>query len=878
MQYMGLNEVRDKFLTFFESKEHLRLESASLVPIKDKSLLLINSGMAPLKPYFTGAVTPPSKRVATCQKCIRTPDIDRVGKTARHGTFFEMLGNFSFGDYFKSEATSWAWEFCTEVMELPKERLWVSIYLDDDEAFDIWTKEVGVPAEKIVRLGKADNFWEHGAGPCGPCSEIYYDRGEESGCGSDSCAVGCDCDRYVEFWNLVFTQFDGDGKGNYERLASPNIDTGMGLERLAAIMQGAANLFEVDTVMNITNKVTELLGVKYGESAEKDISLRVITDHIRSTTMMVSDGIIASNEGRGYILRRLLRRAARHGKLLGCNEPFLYKVCDTVIDVSGEAYPNLLEKRDFIKRIIKIEEESFIKTIEDGLVILQDIIKRDANKKIISGEDAFKLYDTYGFPIDLTKEIAEEASMEIDMDGFDALMQEQRKRARDARAKAGDQGWTDTVLAKLPKGIESEFVGYEKMEAVGEVLAIIKGDDVADSIQEGESGIIITDITPFYPEGGGQIADVGMIKTKNFEASVNAVTRTGDNKILHNIVCESGIVEVGESVELVVMGKRRVSVERNHTATHILYKVLRDTLGEHVSQAGSLVTEERLRFDFTHFEALTDSEINSIEDAVNEIVLSSIEITKNNMSLKAAQDLGAVANFDEKYGDEVRVVSIAGVTDDLCGGCHLNNTSQIGLFKIVSEGGIAAGVRRIEAVTGKAVLDLLKAREDLINMAANELKTKPTDLVTRAKSFSEEHTQMLMNFTKLKSKMASAAVKDIMTSKKEVNGIAVLTAILPDMDMEELKIAADKVKENIETVCAVFASIKDDKINFFGIASKSAVDKGAHIGNVIKEVANIAGGKGGGKAESAQAGGKFKEKTDDALAIVDDMIIKQTNK
>ena len=760
MQWMGLNEIREKYLSFFESKEHLRMPSASLVPQGDKSLLLINSGMAPLKPYFTGKETPPRRRVTTCQKCIRTPDIERVGKTARHGTFFEMLGNFSFGDYFKREATAWAWEFCTKVMELPPERLYISIYENDDEAFDIWTKEVGVSPDHMVRLGKEDNFWEIGSGPCGPCSELYFDRGPEWGCGKPDCAVGCDCDRYIEFWNLVFTQFDGDGNGNYTPLEHPNIDTGMGLERMACIMQNVANLFEVDTVMAITEKVSEIVGATYRENEKSDISLRVITDHIRSTTMMVSDGVMPSNEGRGYVLRRLLRRAARHGKLLGYDGPFLYQVVDTVVECSGEAYPNLVEKRDFIKKVIRLEEERFIETIDAGLEILTGLMEQYRENGVLPGDEAFRLYDTFGFPIDLTREILEEQGMKADEQRFEQLMEQQRQRAREARAAAVDAGW------------------------------------------------------------------------------------------------DEGVLDLGDTVRLAIDTGRRMDTTRNHTATHLLNMALRRVLGDHVTQAGSLVEPARIRFDFTHFEALTPEQLAEVERLVNDAILSGPVTHISNMPLMQAKQLGAIADFGEKYGEVVRVVEIPGLTTDLCGGCHLKNTAEAGLFKILSESGISAGVRRIEAVTGHGLLHLLDSREQTIAQAAAILKAKPGELVGRARSVMNEQRAAHQTIEELRSQVAGAALEDIVSAGKTVEGVLVLSAWLKGQGIEEMRSLGDRLKSEYDPVFLLLAGDRDGKLTFFATATKGAVQRGVHCGDVVREVAAMTGGRGGGKPDTAQAGGK----------------------
>ena len=869
MKWMGLNEIREQYLSFFERKEHLRMASAPLVPQGDKSLLLINSGMAPLKPYFTGQVVPPSRRVTTCQKCIRTPDIERVGKTARHGTFFEMLGNFSFGDYFKREATAWAWEFCTEVMELPVERLYISIYLEDDEAYDIWTKEVGVAPDHMVRLGKEDNFWEIGTGPCGPCSEIYFDRGPEWGCGKDDCAVGCDCDRFIEFWNLVFTQFDSDGAGNYALLDRPNIDTGMGLERMACIMQDVANLFEVDTMVAITNMASELIGVKYGEGERSDTSLRVITDHIRSTTMMVSDGVTPSNEGRGYVMRRLLRRAARHGKMLGCSKPFLFELVDTVVDNYGQAYPNLAEKRDFIKKVIRLEEERFIETIDAGLDILNNLIKEHRDEGALPGDELFRLYDTFGFPLDLTREILEEQGIPMDEGRFHELMEEQRKRARDARASMADIGWSEDVLDQLSKDITTEFGGYDLDHVEAKVLALVANSAVVQTLHEGDEGcIVITDRTVFYPEGGGQIGDTGSITAGDFSAEVLDTHRTPDGKILHFVRVERGSLPVGAKAELRIDKERRMSITRNHTATHLLNMALRQVLGDHITQAGSLVEPNRTRFDFTHFEAVTPEQLREVEQRVNAAILAGIETEISQMSMELASEKGAIADFGEKYGDIVRVVEIPGCTVDLCGGCHLKNTAEAGLFKIISEGGISAGVRRIEAVTGTGLLRLLELKDDLIATAAAALRAKPAELLGRARSFVKEHRELQHSLDQMRIRLVNLMLREVLAGAEEVEGVTVVVANLPELSVDELRTMGDRLKEQGENVVAVLVSGEEGKLNLFATATKAAVAKGAHAGNLVKELADLTDGRGGGKPDSAQGGGKSRAKLEGALVKV----------
>ena len=867
MEWTGLNEIREKYLSFFESKEHLRLPSFSLIPQGDKSLLLINAGMAPMKKYFTGEVTPPSKRVTTCQKCIRTPDIERVGKTSRHGTFFEMLGNFSFGDYFKHEATKWAWEFCTEVMEMPVENLWVSIYHEDDEAFDIWTKEVGVSADRIVRLGKEDNFWEHGAGPCGPCSEIYYDRGVENGCGSPDCKVGCDCDRFVEFWNLVFTQFENDGNGNYTKLKNPNIDTGMGLERLACISQGVANLFEVDTIQNIMKHIMEIAGVKYHENEKSDVSLRVITDHIRSTTMMISDGVMPSNEGRGYVLRRLLRRAARHGRLLGIERPFLSEVCETVIKESGAAYPQLTEKKDYILKIITIEEENFNKTIDSGLRLLEDMIS-GTDGKVLSGDDAFKLSDTFGFPLDLTREILEEKGMTVDEDRFNALIKIQKDTARSARKDAGADAWKNSSASL--KGIEETvFTGYEGIAGKGTVLAILTKDgETADTIGEGEEAVLILDSTSFYAESGGQCGDKGIIKNKNFTFKVTDTTKNNNSIFLHTGIVEAGIISKGDEAETLVCECSREATKRNHTAAHLLQAALRSILGSHVEQAGQLVNDSVMRFDFTHFSALTTEEITKIENEVNRVILSALPVESSEKTLAEAKAMGAMALFGEKYGDTVRVVNAGGFSLELCGGTHAENTGKIGLFKIVSESSVASGVRRIEAVTGLNALSFVnEINANLIKTAAI-LKCSAAAVSEKAASLSSELKTKEKLIEKLNSELASAKASELFTVAGEISGIKVLTADLGEADANALRTMLDSAKTDDAVIVVAGKNTEKGTCSFACACGKSAIANGAHAGNIVRETAKIAGGAGGGKPDSAMAGGKDITKISDALGAV----------
>ncbi len=872
MEKLGLNEIREKFLSFFESKGHLRLPSFPLVPQNDASLLLINAGMAPLKPYFTGKETPPRKRVTTCQKCIRTPDIERVGKTSRHGTFFEMLGNFSFGDYFKKEVTAWAWEFITEVLEIPTDRLWVSVYEDDSEAVELWTKNVGVDPGRIVYLGKEDNFWEIGTGPCGPCSEIYFDRGEEYGCGSPDCAVGCDCDRYVEFWNLVFTQFDKDENGNYNRLAHPNIDTGMGLERMACIMQGVTSLFEVDTIRRVLDHAAEMAGVKYGADEKTDISLRVITDHIRSTVFLVSDGVLPDNEGRGYVLRRLLRRAARHGRLLGIHEPFLYKLARTVARESASAYPELEEKFDYIEKVIQTEEERFSKTIDQGLVILNDYIfalKADG-KNVLSGEQAFMLYDTFGFPIDLTREITEEAGVEIDETGFETLMNEQKEKARRARGDMEDAGWDEDVFMALKD--ETVFVGYESDESEGKLTAIAEGGELKDEAACGAHVTVVLDKTPFYAESGGQVGDTGVIEGADFRIRVND-TKKQNGKFLHIGTVESGTARCGESVEAKIDSERRLAIRRNHSAAHLLQAALKKVLGNHVAQAGSYVSEDRVRFDFSHFTAMTAEELAQVEKIVNEEILRATPVETRVMSIDEAKKLGATALFGEKYGETVRVVKMGDFSMEFCGGCHAENTGNIGLLKIVSESGVAAGVRRIEGVTGFGVLDLLDDTEKTVRHIAESVKSNPAEAEKKVESLCEENKSLRRELESLRSKMANSSVGSIADNAEEIGGIKVVTARLDDgLDMNALRTAGDNLKNKLECAVIVLASAAEGKVNLIAMATPSAVKLGAHAGNIIREAAKITGGGGGGKPDSAQAGGKDASKLDEAFAAVKNLL------
>lgn len=873
MQWMGLNEIREKYLSFFESKGHLRMPSFSLVPQGDKSLLLINAGMAPLKKYFTGELTPPRKRVTTCQKCIRTPDIERVGITARHGTYFEMLGNFSFGDYFKHDATRWAWEFCTQVMEMPADKLYVSVYFEDDEAYDIWTKEIGVAPDHMVRLGKEDNFWEHGAGPCGPCSEIYFDRGEKYGCGSPDCKVGCDCDRFVEFWNLVFTQFDNDGNGNYSKLKSCNIDTGMGLERLACIMQGVDNLFEVDTVQNIMKHVIELSGVKYHENEKDDVSLRVITDHIRSTTFMIGDGVMPSNEGRGYVLRRLLRRAARHGRLLGIDGMFLYKVCETVIKENADAYPNLVEKHDLIVKVIKAEEESFNKTIDTGLNLLENIIA-NADSKVISGADAFKLQDTFGFPIDLTKELLAERGMTVDIDEYDRLYAESRAAARAARKDAGAEAWKGggASLKDIPA---TEFLGYTDYSCEATVKAIIVDGERADFVSADSNAVLVLDRTVFYGESGGQAGDCGVISAGGARFEVTSAGKTPDGNILHfGRITEGESISVGDSVKADICVKTREAAARNHTAAHLLQAALRETLGTHVEQAGQLVNSREMRFDFTHFSALTSQELETVENRVNEIILSALPVTSVEMPIDEAKKLGAMALFGEKYGDVVRVVRAGDFSTELCGGTHVSNTGKLGLFKIVSESSVAAGVRRIEAVTGFGVLDYIAKNDAVIRNTAASMKLANTsELEKRAGAVMAELKAKDKEIEQLRAELSQLKTGDLMSGAVDIGGVMLVTATVEGVNPGELRAMCDKVKENANAV-AVICGINAEKTgaNFACACGSEAVAKGAHAGNIAKAVSKLAGGSGGGRPDSAMAGTKDISGVAEAMAAVTETV------
>ena len=869
----GLNELREMFLSFFESKGHLRLPSFSLIPQNDPSLLIINSGMAPMKPYFTGEVEPPRHRVCTCQKCIRTGDIENIGKTARHGTYFEMLGNFSFGDYFKHESLAWSWEFLTspEWVGLEKELLYPSVYEKDDEAYDIWVNEVGVPAERVVRLGKEDNFWEHGSGPCGPCSEIYYDRGVEKGCGKPDCAPGCDCDRFMEVWNNVFSQFNNDGQDNYTDLAQKNIDTGMGLERLACVCQNVDSLFDVDTVMNITNKVSEITGATYGKSHKMDVSLRVITDHIRSATFMIGDGILPSNEGRGYVLRRLLRRAARHGKLLGVNEPFLYKVCDMVIHENRTAYPDLVEKQEYITRVIKVEEENFAKTIDTGLRILNDLVESHKAKgeTVFSGEDAFKLYDTYGFPLDLTQDILEEQGMTVDEAAFTALMEDQKERARAARGDMSN-AWQglDLGLDNTP----TQFTGYDRTEDQDKVLALVTEGEVSGVLKAGEEGIVVLDKTPFYAEMGGQIGDSGVLECNGAVFQVKDVQKNKGGKFLHYGKLESGELKVGDTVTAKLDVERRKAIARAHSATHLLQKALRTVLGDHVQQAGSLVEPDRLRFDFTHFAPLTAEEKIAVEHMVNLSVLNGYDVNTEVLPIEEAKKRGAMMLFGEKYGDAVRVVDMGGYSVEFCGGTHVDNTAKVGPFHIVSEFSVASGVRRIEATTGLATLNDIHEMEDRIAEAANVIKAKPAELLPRVKAQLEEIRDLHREVEHLKAQAFAGDADQILFSARNVGGLKVLTATKNGVSADDLRKLGDLLREKSQDTVAVLSAVNDEKITLLAVCGKNAVQKGIKAGELVKKVSGICGGSGGGKPDSAMGGGKDLTKLDDALAVVDDFV------
>ena len=866
MEWTSLNTLREKYLSFFESKGHLRLGSFSLVPDHDKSLLLINSGMAPMKKFFTGEVTPPRKRVTTCQKCIRTPDLERVGHTARHGTYFEMLGNFSFGDYFKNEAIAWAWEFLTKTLEIPEDKLWPSVYEKDDEAYDIWTKKIGVPAERVVRLGKEDNFWEHGSGPCGPCSEIYFDRGEKYGCGKPDCRPGCDCDRYMEIWNNVFSQFNNDGNGNYTELAHKNIDTGMGLERLACVMQGVDNLFEVDTVRNILNEVCAISGKKYGENAADDISIRVVTDHVRGATFMICDGVLPSNEGRGYVLRRLLRRAARHGKLLGIDRLFLCDICDKVIGENKGAYPELVEKQDMIKKIISVEEQNFGKTIDQGLKMLEDITAAGSDSKVLSGADAFRLNDTYGFPLDLTRDILLEKGWTVDEEEFARLMTEQKERARGARKAADGESWKGGVNL-FPDVKDVSFCGYETDECETEIVAMAAAGERVTSAGEGDSVIAVLASTPFYAESGGQIGDTGVIEGEGFRLLVTDTHK--DQNGIHTMYCtvEAGDVSVKCRAKAKIDRERRMDIRRNHTAAHLLQAGLRQVLGAHVEQAGQLVTDRSVRFDFTHFQALSSDELTAVEKYVNDAVLDAIDVENREMPIADAKALGAMALFGEKYGDIVRVVNVPGRSIELCGGTHVSNTSALGLFKIVSESSVASGVRRIEAVTGRGVLSLIDRITADISQSAAALKlNNPSELPAKCEQMAAALRVAEKENEKLSARLAAQKVNELLASAKQLDGVKIITARLENMGNDAVRSMADKIRDLAPDAVAVFANINGGQVTFAATCGKDAAAKGVLAGKLVSAVAAVAGGKGGGRPDFAMAGAKDASKANEALA------------
>jgi alanyl-tRNA synthetase len=872
MENLGLNEIRESFLKFFESKGHLRLESFPLVPKNDNSLLLVNAGMQPLKPYFTGIQTPPSTRITNCQKCIRTGDIENVGKTSRHGTFFEMLGNFSFGDYFKEGIIPWAWEFVTEVLKIPKESLYVTIYLEDDGAFDIWSEKTDIDPTRIFRLGKEENFWEIGEGPCGPSSEIHFDRNVELGQikTAEEFVNAGDEDRVIEFWNLVFTQFDKDDKGNYNALKNPNIDTGMGLERIAAIMQGTNSIFEVDTIKNILEEVSRISGVEYGINRKEDISLRIITDHVRSTTFMISDGVLPSNEGRGYVLRRLLRRAARHGRLLGIKNNFLNELCSTVIENSFNAYPELKEKAKYIKKVIKLEEERFSETLDSGMDILKGYIEelRTSKNEILSGEKAFKLYDTFGFPYELTEEILEDAGIGIDLEGFNNEMQSQRERARSARTHSNYMGSGDNELNLIPKNTETRFDGYDKTELNADVKFLISGEELVIELVKGSKGVIVTEVTPFYAEMGGQTGDKGIIFNDNFKAEVYDCQKNLAGKIVHFVEIVEGSLQKDESVTLKVDEDRRAAISKNHTATHMLQEALKRVLGDHVHQAGSYVSEDRLRFDFTHFSSLTEDEVKKVEKIVNDNIMQAYRVETNVMTIEEAKKSGAIALFDEKYQEDVRVVSVGDYSKELCGGTHVKNSGEIGLFKILSEAGVAAGVRRIEAKTARNSIEYLEQKNNLLENIAIALKCTEKDIINKLQTQLTELKDKEKEIILLKGKLASNSVDEILDNVKEVKGIKVIFGTVKDIDKDALRDLADKLRDKLVSGVVVLGSLANGKVQFVAMASKSAIDKGVHCGKIIKEVAKIAGGGGGGRPDMAEAGGKLPEKLNEAIEKV----------
>ena len=870
--YHGLNELREMFLSFFESKGHLRLPSFSLVPQNDKSILLINAGMTPMKPWFKGEEEPPRRRVCTCQKCIRTGDIENVGKTARHGTYFEMLGNFSFGDYFKHEAIAWSWEFLTEVVGLEPDRLYPSIYLDDDEAFGIWNKEVGIPAERIFRFGKEDNFWEHGSGPCGPCSEIYYDRGPEYGCGKPGCTVGCDCDRYIEIWNNVFSQFDNDGHGHYTELKQKNIDTGMGLERLACVCQNVDSLFDVDTVMNITHKVSQLTGAHYGETEKRDVSLRVITDHIRSATFMICDGILPSNEGRGYVLRRLLRRAARHGKLLGVNDPFLYQVVDTVIHENEGQYPDLREKQTYITKVIRTEEENFGRTIDGGMKIFSDLLAEHKQKleKIFSGADAFRLYDTFGFPIDLTMEMAADEGLSVDENAFQKLMKEQKERAREARKALGDLGWAGVEFGKdVPA---TEFVGYDHSECDAKIVAIVADEELREEAAAGAEAVVVLDHSPFYAEMGGQVADHGTITADGVVFTVADVQKNKGGKFMHYGRLAQGVLHVGDTVHAAIDMERRKAIQRAHSTTHLLDAALKKVLGDHVHQAGSLVEPDRLRFDFTHFEAISPEELRQVEELVNDAVLEGYPVVTEVLPIEEAKKKGAVAMFGEKYGETVRVVEMSDFSVEFCGGTHVDNTAKAGPFRIKSESSVASGVRRIEATCGKLSLKAMESSQGVLSRAAQFLKTAPSGLLERMEQQANEMKQLRQALEKFKAEASLGEARQFLASAKTVKDLHVLATTRNGVDTAELRTMGDFLRDKDPKAVAVIASINGEKITFLAVCGKEAVARGIKAGDLVRHVSAICGGKGGGKPDSAMGGGSDPLKVDDALASVDDFV------
>jgi len=870
--YHGLNELREMFLSFFESKGHLRLPSFSLVPQNDKSILLINAGMTPMKPWFKGEEEPPRHRVCTCQKCIRTGDIENVGKTARHGTYFEMLGNFSFGDYFKHEAIAWSWEFLTEVVGLEPDRLYPSIYLDDDEAFDIWNKEVGIPAERIFRFGKEDNFWEHGSGPCGPCSEIYYDRGPEYGCGKPGCTVGCDCDRYIEIWNNVFSQFDNDGHGHYTELKQKNIDTGMGLERLACVCQNVDSLFDVDTVMNITHKVSQLTGAHYGETEKRDVSLRVITDHIRSATFMICDGILPSNEGRGYVLRRLLRRAARHGKLLGVNDPFLYQVVDTVIHENEGQYPDLREKQTYITKVIRTEEENFGRTIDGGMKIFSDLLAEHKQnlEKIFSGADAFRLYDTFGFPIDLTMEMAADEGLSVDENAFQKLMQEQKERAREARKALGDLGWAGVEFGKdVPA---TEFVGYDHSECDAKIVAIVADEELREEAAAGAEAVVVLDQSPFYAEMGGQVADHGTITADGVVFTVADVQKNKGGKFMHYGRLAQGVLHVGDTVHAAIDMERRKAIQRAHSTTHLLDAALKKVLGDHVHQAGSLVEPDRLRFDFTHFEAISPEELRQVEELVNDAILEGYPVATEVLPIEEAKKKGAVAMFGEKYGETVRVVEMSDFSVEFCGGTHVDNTAKAGPFRIKSESSVASGVRRIEATCGKLSLKAMESSQGVLSRAAQFLKTAPSGLLERMEQQANEMKQLRQALEKFKAEASLGEARQFLASAKTVKDLHVLATTRNGVDTAELRTMGDFLRDKDPKAVAVIASINGEKITFLAVCGKEAVARGIKAGDLVRHVSAICGGKGGGKPDSAMGGGSDPLKVDDALASVDDFV------